>query len=161
MLNDVALSDNGVYVEWKDPSADSEWEDDDIHAIIEHYGAADVLSNFLKGLTLAPLIDNQKLLSVLEPEIDDDPIAEKFLEEAFKPDTILVGLDMVVVMLNQGLLDQEDIHNLEDDQISLPEDATQVEDLPPLHKALYSRLDTIFSHLKEEQVKSISSCILF
>ena len=42
-LNDLAMSNESLYVEWKDPSSESSWNLEDIKEIINHYGALEVI----------------------------------------------------------------------------------------------------------------------
>lgn len=45
-LNDLAMSNETLYVEWKDPQSESSWSVEDIKEIINHYGPLEVRSPF-------------------------------------------------------------------------------------------------------------------
>jgi hypothetical protein len=81
MLNDLLMSNPELYVEWKDPQLESNFDKDAMQLIVKHYGFAEILGNLLHGFSLAPLVDNKSLLSSLE--IEDISVAEGFVEEAF------------------------------------------------------------------------------
>lgn len=88
-LNDLLLSNENLYVEWKDPTVQYTWDTDSLDKIVLHYGIEKILGNILNGFSLAPLIDNLTLLGHLE--IHDIDIAQSFITEALQPVPIFLS----------------------------------------------------------------------
>eukprot|EP01096_Ripella_sp_DP13-Kostka_P013121 TRINITY_DN5622_c1_g1_i1.p1 TRINITY_DN5622_c1_g1~~TRINITY_DN5622_c1_g1_i1.p1 ORF type:complete len:1180 (-),score=570.69 TRINITY_DN5622_c1_g1_i1:264-3656(-) len=155
LMNDLLLNRTNFYIEWKDPGSESNWDIDEIQEIISHYGARDILYNFLKGFSLSPLVETNKLLGSFE--IEEDDVARDFLGEVMStPENLVVGMRMLITMLNQGVEEEEDIHELPDSSIFFSEQDNPVDELPSLHKALYERLDELFALLDVDLDESFS-----
>uniref|UniRef100_A0A7S4IHS6 Uncharacterized protein n=1 Tax=Vannella robusta TaxID=1487602 RepID=A0A7S4IHS6_9EUKA len=149
-LNDLLMSRENLYVEWKDPQVESSWDTEDIHAIIRHYGFGQILGNILHGHSLSPLIENHTLLGFID--IDDISVAEKFVAEAFSDELILSGLETITSMVRRGLpaSEADDFDDYEGEDLYLDENDEDLEDLTPLIQVLKEWMPKLVEMLQEE-----------
>jgi len=142
-LNDMLLTKPEIYIEWKDASGETNWTLRDIQVIIDHYGQSEILSNFLQGLTLAPLIENHKVLGAMD--ITDQSVANKFIQSMKdQPEFFINGINMIITMLNQG----EDVDILEDEFLTPnSETVATFDELQPLFNAIHTLLPDILTRL--------------
>lgn len=152
LLNDLLMSNENLYVEWKDPQDDSEYSAGDIHVIINHYGFGHILGNILHGLSLSPLIENNTLLGFID--IEDLEVAEKFIAQAFSEELFEAGLDTVISMVRKGLpaSEADDFEDFEGEDLYLDEQEEELEELAPLIQVLYHKLPGLVKILTKESV---------
>mmetsp|Transcript_16322 Transcript_16322/g.63677 ORF Transcript_16322/g.63677 Transcript_16322/m.63677 type:complete len:308 (+) Transcript_16322:484-1407(+) len=145
------MQSEDLYVEWKDPAEASTWDFEQVQFIIEHYGQSEIIANILREYTLEPLIENQKVLGVLE--ITDPKVADLFLEEMLSSkEFIQNGLRMLVTILRKGLTAQEadDFDELDGEDLFLAENDETLEEMAPLPQVLSKYLDRIIALLDVE-----------
>ena len=150
-LNNLLMSHDNLYVEWKDPQQETQWEPEDVQIIIEHYGFGQILGNILHGLSLSPLIENHTLLGHID--IDDMEVARKFVAEAFSDELFVLGLKTVTSMVRRGLpaSEADDFEEYQGEDLYLDENDEPLEELSPLIQVLYEWMPELIERLQESQ----------
>lgn len=150
-LNDLLMQSEDLYVEWKDPTEESKWDFEQVQFIIDHYGQSEIIANILREYTLEPLIENQKVLGVLE--ITDVQVANLFLTELLSSKEFTkTGLRMLITILRKGLSAQEadDFDELDGEDLFLAENDESLEEMAPLPRCLGTFLPQILSLLDDD-----------
>lgn len=151
-LNDLLMSHENLYVEWKDPQVESSWDTEDIQAIIKHYGFGQILGNILHGHSLSPLIENHTLLGFID--IDDVNVANKFVKEALSDELFESGLETITSMIRRGLpaSEADDFEDYEGEDLYLDENDEDLDELSPLIQVLYDWIPSLVEQLATEPV---------
>jgi len=158
LLNDLLMSNESLYVEWKDPQVESDWSTKDIQQIINHYGFGHILGNILHGLSLSPLIENNTLLGFID--IEDKKVAKKFIKQAFSEELFDAGLETVTSMVRRGLpaSEADDFEDFEGEDLYLDENDDDLESLSALLQVLYDKLPDLIAILcKDNEPQQTSS----
>ncbi|KAL6062397.1 C-src tyrosine kinase [Balamuthia mandrillaris] len=112
---------------WKDPDMPSMWSEEEIKAIVDHYGSANILNRLLDGRSFRPLIGDEDLLHHLSLSYES---AIAFLDRVLSEEGSLMaaGIDMLIVMLKRWETSNHDPN-------------TAWENMEPFLQALHNRMD--------------------